>query len=74
MTTLPLDQADVAATRQRSNYIQNILAHDSDAKHWAAADHSHRLADVTVPVSSIAGWYDIFWRTTSRPPSWVSPR
>ncbi len=60
MATLPLTQADVAATGQRSDYIQNILAHDSDAQHWAALDHSHRLADVTVPVSSIAGWYDIF--------------
>lgn len=60
MATLPLNQADVAATGQRSDYIQNILAHDSDAQRWAAVDHSHRLADVTVPVSSIAGWYDIF--------------
>ena len=60
MDTLPLNQADVAAIGHRFDYIQNILAHDADSPHWALADHSLRAADVTVPVSSIAGWYDIF--------------
>ncbi len=27
---------------------------------WAGIDHRHRVAAVTVPVSSIGGWYDIF--------------
>ena len=60
MDTLPLNQADVAAIGHRFDYIQNILAHNADSPHWAPADHSRRAADVTVPVSSIAGWYDIF--------------
>jgi hypothetical protein len=58
--TLPLDQADVAAIGRRSQYIQDILVHGSDAAHWAAADHRDRVADVSVPVSSVGGWYDLF--------------
>ena len=60
LLTLPLGQADVAAIGHRSDYIQDILAHDADDPHWAALDHRHRVAEVTVPVSSIGGWYDIF--------------
>ncbi|MBP2324894.1 putative CocE/NonD family hydrolase [Kibdelosporangium banguiense] len=58
--TLPLNRADIAAFGERSEYIQDILAHDADAPRWAGFDHSSRVADVTVPVSSIGGWYDIF--------------
>jgi uncharacterized protein len=58
--TLPLNSADVAATGHRVDYIQDILTHDADSPRWAGIDHSHRVAEVTVPVSSIGGWYDIF--------------
>ncbi|MFI5800962.1 CocE/NonD family hydrolase [Streptomyces sp. NPDC051677] len=60
LSTLPLDQADVAAFGQRSQYIQDILAHDADDPRWEGFDHRRRVADVSVPVSSIGGWYDIF--------------
>jgi putative CocE/NonD family hydrolase len=60
MSTLPLGQADVAATGHRIDYVQDILAHDADSPRWAGFDHSHRVAEVSVPVSSIGGWYDIF--------------
>jgi putative CocE/NonD family hydrolase len=60
MSTLPLGEADVAAIGRRSGYIQDILRHDADDPHWAAIDHRHRVAETTVPVSSIGGWYDIF--------------
>lgn len=60
MDTLPLGQADVAATGRRSDYIQDVLAHDADAPRWAEVDHSHRVADIAIPVSSVGGWYDIF--------------
>jgi putative CocE/NonD family hydrolase len=60
MFTLPLDQADVAAMGHRSDYIQDILTHDAGTPRWAEVDHSHRVADVTLPVSSVGGWYDIF--------------
>ena len=60
MTTLPLSQGDIAALGHRSDYMQAVLAHDADDPYWSAGDHRHRVAEVTVPVSSIAGWYDIF--------------
>jgi putative CocE/NonD family hydrolase len=58
--TLPLGQADVAAIGQHSQYVQDVLAHDADSPRWTGIDHRHRVADVTVPVSSVGGWYDIF--------------
>jgi len=58
--TLPLGQADTAAIGHHSGYIQDILAYDSGAPRWAGIDHRHRVAGVSVPVSSIGGWYDIF--------------
>jgi putative CocE/NonD family hydrolase len=58
--TLPLRDADVAATGHRIPYVQDILAHDAESSRWEGIDHSHLVADVTVPVSSLGGWYDIF--------------
>jgi predicted acyl esterase len=60
MAALPLERADVTAIGQRDDYIQDILVHDSDAERWAGIDHKHRVAEVSVPVSSIGGWYEIF--------------
>ena len=60
MRTLPLGQADVAAVGHHTRYTQDILAHDADDPYWAAINHRGRVAGVTVPVSSIGGWYDIF--------------
>jgi putative CocE/NonD family hydrolase len=58
--TLPLREADIAAFGSRSDYIQDVLAHDAASSRWEEFDHSHRVGGVTVPVSSIGGWYDIF--------------
>ena len=60
LSTLPLGQADVAATGRRLDYVQDIIACDADDPRWAGIDHRHRVAEVSVPVSSIGGWYDIF--------------
>ncbi|KJK33827.1 X-Pro dipeptidyl-peptidase [Lentzea aerocolonigenes] len=60
LSTLPLREADVVAFGERSAYIQDILTHDADSERWQGFDHSARVAGVTVPVSSIGGWYDIF--------------
>jgi putative CocE/NonD family hydrolase len=60
LRTLPLRDADIAATGRRSEYIQSILAHDSGDPYWAAADHSGRVSEITIPASLIGGWYDIF--------------
>ncbi len=58
--TLPLAQADLAILGQHSDYVQDILAHGAGDQRWAGIDHRHRVADVSVPVSSVGGWYDIF--------------
>jgi uncharacterized protein len=60
LETLPLGKADVTALGQRSAYIQDILNHDRDSPRWEGIDHSSRVSEVTGPVSSVAGWYDIF--------------
>ncbi|WP_410639050.1 CocE/NonD family hydrolase [Amycolatopsis sp. lyj-346] len=60
LNTLPLAQADVVAIGHRSDYIQDVIAHPETSPRWAAIDHRNSVADVTVPVSSVAGWYDIF--------------
>jgi putative CocE/NonD family hydrolase len=60
MFTLPLRDADVAATGHRIPYIQDIFAHDAESPRWSGIDHRHLVAAVTVPVSSFGGWYDIF--------------
>ncbi|WP_105970346.1 CocE/NonD family hydrolase [Streptomyces geranii] len=57
---LPLGGADLAALGHRSDYLQSILAHDTDGDHDDQLDHRHRVTGVSVPVSSIGGWYDIF--------------
>jgi putative CocE/NonD family hydrolase len=60
LKTIPLAQADVATSGQHVDYVQDILACDADDPRWAAIDHRHRVAQVSVPVCSIGGWYDIF--------------
>ncbi|WP_105972496.1 CocE/NonD family hydrolase [Streptomyces geranii] len=60
MTTLPLTDADSAVLGHPSPYFQNVLAHDADAPFWQPADHRARVSDITVPVSTVGGWYDIF--------------
>ncbi|MGC7100618.1 CocE/NonD family hydrolase [Amycolatopsis lurida] len=60
LDTLPLSQADIAATGQRVDYVQDILTHNADSPRWAGLDHSHRVPEVTVPVSSVGGWFDLF--------------
>ncbi len=60
LRTLPLGTADVAAIGRRSNYIQDILACDAGNPRWTGIDHRDLVSGVTVPVSSVGGWYDIF--------------
>ena len=60
LRTVPLGRADVAAAGHRVEYVRSILAHDADDPYWAPLDHRDSVAQVTVPVSSIGGWYDIF--------------
>ncbi|RDI24541.1 CocE/NonD family hydrolase [Lentzea flaviverrucosa] len=60
MRTLPLVDADTAALGHAWPFYQDCLHHDQNDPFWKNEDHSPAVGDVTVPVSSIAGWYDIF--------------
>ena len=60
LPTLPLSEADVTATGTHNDYVQDILTEDAGSPRWTGIDHTHRVARVTAPVSSIGGWYDIF--------------
>jgi putative CocE/NonD family hydrolase len=60
LSTLPLSRADTAAAGHRVEYIQDIIAHDADAPRWVGFDHRERVAQASVPVSSVGGWFDIF--------------
>jgi hypothetical protein len=60
LRTLPLREYDIAATGHRTEYLQDILTNDADSPRWTGIDHRQRVAQVSVPVSSVGGWYDIF--------------
>ena len=60
LRTIPLADADMAAAGHHVGYVQDILEHDGDDPYWAPLDHRDEVAKVTIPVSSVAGWYDIF--------------
>ena len=60
LRTVPLGRADAAAVRHPIGYVQDILAHDATDPYWAPLDQRDGVAKVTVPVSSVGGWYDIF--------------
>ncbi|MET0897712.1 MAG: CocE/NonD family hydrolase [Mycobacterium sp.] len=60
MSTLPLNHADEAAAGHGIDYVQDVLVHDADSPRWAGCDHRHRVTNTSAPVSSVAGWYDIF--------------
>ncbi|MEU9174984.1 CocE/NonD family hydrolase [Streptomyces sp. NPDC048420] len=58
--TLPLNRADTAVIGRPAPYFQNVLAHDAASPYWQILDHSARVSGITVPVSTVGGWYDIF--------------
>ncbi len=60
MRTLPLVDADKAAIGREWPFYQECVQHDQDDPYWKDEDFSATVGEVTVPVSSIAGWYDIF--------------
>jgi len=60
MSTLPLVDADQAALGREWAFYQECLHHDQDDPYWKNEDFTVRVGEVTVPVSSVAGWYDIF--------------
>ncbi|GGL02325.1 X-Pro dipeptidyl-peptidase [Sphaerisporangium melleum] len=60
MNTLPVTDVDQALLGRTSEFFQQIVRHDPDSTYLEGLDRSGTVADVTVPVSSVTGWYDIF--------------
>lgn len=56
--TIPLRHADVAATGHRLQTFQQALNHPDYDAFWQALSIQKLLKNVSVPVFSVAGWYD----------------
>jgi putative CocE/NonD family hydrolase len=58
---LPLINADTAALGHPVGFYRDWLTHDQPAdSYWTPTDFRPMLADLGVPVTMIAGWYDMF--------------
>ena len=60
LNALPLVDGDKVLLGAESTFYQECLHHDQDDPYWKGTDLSGTVGDVTVPVSSVTGWYDIF--------------
>ena len=60
-THLPLINADTAAVGHPVGYYRDWLTHDQPGDpYWTPTDFRPILPDLGVPVTMIAGWYDMF--------------
>jgi putative CocE/NonD family hydrolase len=59
-STLPLQDADVAATGAHVPFYQDWLTRQDDDAFWAPVEFDRHLAALAVPVTMVTGWYDIF--------------
>lgn len=57
----PLAELDVLANGAVMPFFQDVLANYADSNgYWAKRDFSADVGRVTVPVTQLGGWYDIF--------------
>jgi hypothetical protein len=56
----PLADADIAVTGERVHFYQDWLAHKEDDAFWAPVEFDRHLDAVSVPVTMVTGWYDMF--------------
>jgi putative CocE/NonD family hydrolase len=58
---LPIAELDEKIIGKRIPFWRDFVNHASiEDPFWAPADHSRRVAKVSVPVNMVTGWYDIF--------------
>jgi putative CocE/NonD family hydrolase len=57
---LPLRDADRIATGRRTALFQNAIEHPSYDSYWKSMSTKQQLAQISVPVFSVGGWYDNF--------------
>jgi len=58
--TLPLGDADRVVTGARVGFYQDWLARIDDDAFWAPVEFDRHLSSLTVPVTMVTGWYDMF--------------
>ncbi len=58
--TLPLGDADGVVTGGRVGFYQDWLARMEDDAFWAPVEFDRHLDSLTVPVTMVTGWYDMF--------------
>ncbi len=58
--TLPLGDADRVVTGARVGFYQDWLARTDDDDFWAPVEFDRHLSSLTVPVTMVSGWYDMF--------------
>jgi uncharacterized protein len=63
--TLPVRDADRIAVGKTIPFYQDVLAHpDRDDSYWRARDFSPARETLTLPMTVVGGWYDLFLRDT----------
>lgn len=60
--TLPLSEWDRAIGR-KVQYLRDWVAHPQFDEYWAARSIRGKWQDITVPICTVGGWYDIFARS-----------
>ncbi|MGW4484469.1 CocE/NonD family hydrolase [Amycolatopsis sp. NPDC004368] len=61
MGHLPINAADVAAIGKQVLFLRDVTTHAEPGDgYWAMSDHSAEVAGLSVPVSMVTGWYDLF--------------
>jgi hypothetical protein len=59
-SVLPLRDADVAVTGAHVPFYQDWLNRQDDDAFWAPVEFDRHIAALTVPMTMVTGWYDIF--------------
>ena len=55
---LPVREADLAATGQRTEIYRESMEHPSDDDYWKRFSTREHIKDVHIPVFAVGGWYD----------------
>ncbi|MFB8778017.1 CocE/NonD family hydrolase [Streptomyces broussonetiae] len=60
LKAIPVKDADLRSIGRRLPLFQLLVQHDGADPFWEAWDFSERVGDVTIPVSLVAAWFDLF--------------
>ncbi|MBQ0976416.1 CocE/NonD family hydrolase [Streptomyces sp. RK31] len=61
LKAIPIKDADLRSIGRRLPHFQLLVQHHDGANpFWLAWDSSEQMSDVTIPVSLVAAWFDLF--------------